>query len=61
MDLSEFFWNNKYKDHKTGWDLGVISPPLKTYFEQLENKSLKILIPGGGNAHEAEYLFKKGF
>ena len=61
MKLSETFWNTKYKDQKTGWDLGVISPPLKAYFDQVENKELKILIPGGGNSYEAEYLFSKGF
>ncbi|MFT7352286.1 MAG: SAM-dependent methyltransferase [Flavobacterium sp.] len=61
IDLSEFFWENKYKKNKIGWDLGEVSPPLKTYFDQLTNKDLKILIPGGGNSHEAEYLFNKGF
>ena len=61
MNLSEGFWENKYKKNKTGWDLGEVSPPLKTYFDQLTNKNLKILIPGGGNSYEAEYLFKNGF
>ncbi|PKH49611.1 SAM-dependent methyltransferase [Tenacibaculum sp. Bg11-29] len=61
MNLSKDFWENKYKANKTGWDLGEISPPLKGYFDQLENKELKILIPGGGNSYEAEYLFNKGF
>lgn len=61
MNFDEQFWNNKYKNNKIGWDLGEVSPPLKAYFEQLENKNLKILIPGGGNSHEAEYLFKNGF
>lgn len=61
MNLSEDFWENKYKSNKIGWDLGAISPPLKAYFDQLENKELKILIPGGGNSYEAEYLFNKGF
>ena len=57
MNLSESFWENKYKLNKIGWDLGEVSPPLKAYFDQLTNKDLKILIPGGGNSHEAEYLF----
>ncbi|CAM1354442.1 methyltransferase domain-containing protein [Tenacibaculum halocynthiae] len=61
MDLAADFWNNKYKNNKIGWDLGEISPPLKAYFDQLDNKELKILIPGGGNSYEAEYLFNKGF
>jgi len=61
MDLSADFWNNKYKNNKIGWDLGEVSPALKGYFNQLENKDIKILIPGGGNSHEAEYLFNHGF
>ncbi|QTE24276.1 methyltransferase domain-containing protein [Polaribacter cellanae] len=61
MDLSENTWNNRYKTNDIGWDLGEVSPPLKAYFNQLENKSLKILIPGGGNSYEAEYLFHLGF
>lgn len=61
LNLSKVFWENKYKTNKIGWDLGVISPPLKTYFNQLDNKELKILIPGGGNSYEAEYLFNNGF
>jgi thiopurine S-methyltransferase len=59
--FSEDFWDNKYKANKIGWDLGEVSPPLKTYFDQLTNKELKILIPGGGNSYEAEYLFNAGF
>ncbi|MCO4814810.1 MAG: methyltransferase domain-containing protein [Flavobacteriales bacterium] len=61
MDLSKEFWSKRYTEDKTGWDLGTISEPLKKYFDQLTNKELKILIPGCGNGHEAEYLFKKGF
>ena len=38
-----------------------VSPPLKAYIDGLTNKDLKILIPGCGNAYEAEYLLNKGF
>jgi methyl halide transferase len=61
MDLSEDFWNTKYENNQIGWDLGQISPPLKAYFSQLTNKNSKILIPGGGNSYEAEWLFQNGF
>ena len=61
MVLNETFWGNKYKSEKTGWDIGSISTPLKKYFDQLTNKELKILIPGGGNSYEAKYLHKLGF
>ncbi len=55
------YWSQRYETNKTGWDIGYPSTPLKTYIDQLEDKSLKILIPGAGNSYEAEYLFKQGF
>lgn len=61
MELNKEFWDNRYKSNDIGWDLGDVSPPLKAYFDQLINKNLKILIPGGGHSYEAEYLHVKGF
>lgn len=61
MELNETFWTNKYLKNKTGWDIGYVSTPIKEYIDQLTDKNLKILIPGGGNSYEAEYLFKNGF
>ncbi|WP_314243699.1 methyltransferase domain-containing protein [Empedobacter tilapiae] len=61
MKLNENFWNNKYINNETGWDLKAPSTPLKEYIDQLENKNIRILIPGCGNAYEAEYLLKQGF
>lgn len=61
MELNTNYWNTRYTSGNTGWDLKEVSPPLKAYIDQLTNKRLKILIPGAGNAYEAEYLFKQGF
>lgn len=58
---SKEYWQQKYRDGATGWNIGSISTPIKEYIDQLSNKDLKILIPGAGNAYEAEYLFKNGF
>lgn len=55
------FWTARYQNNETGWDLGTPSTPLKEYIDQLMDKNLSILIPGAGNAYEAEYLFNKGF
>ena len=60
-NLNEAYWQNRYETFNIGWDIGHISTPLKTYFDQLTDKKQKILIPGCGNAHEAEYLFQQGF
>lgn len=61
LKLDESFWSEKYLDGHTGWDIGYVSTPLKEYIDQLTDKELKILIPGGGNSYEAEYLFENGF
>lgn len=59
--LGQDYWNDKYLNQATGWDLGQVSPPLKAYIDQIEDKNLKILIPGCGNSYEAEYLLENGF
>jgi SAM-dependent methyltransferase len=61
IDLTSNYWNNRYLDKEIGWDLGSPSTPLKAYFDQLMNKDIKILIPGCGNAYEAEYLHHLGY
>ncbi|WP_010522981.1 methyltransferase domain-containing protein [Aquimarina agarivorans] len=55
------YWTQRYKENRTGWDVGYPTTPLKNYIDQLKDKSLSILIPGAGNAYEAEYLCNKGF
>ena len=59
--LNNNFWQDRYLQNETGWDIGHPSTPLKDYIDQLENKSLNILIPGCGNSYEAEYIWQKGF
>ncbi|WP_299824617.1 methyltransferase domain-containing protein [uncultured Pontibacter sp.] len=61
QDFNASYWQQRYTQNLTGWDTGAITTPLKSYFDQLENKTLRILIPGCGNAYEAEYLFRNGF
>lgn len=58
---SSYFWENRYKTEATGWDLGNASPPIKAVIDDLKDKDIAILIPGCGNAYEAEYLLKQGF
>lgn len=57
----KLFWENRYENKETGWDIGYCSPPLRAIFEELDNRALKILIPGAGNAHEAKWLHRNGF
>jgi hypothetical protein len=55
------YWDNRFKNDDTPWDMGTVSPPLKAYADQLKDKTIKILIPGCGNSYEAEYLLQQGF
>lgn len=62
MDItSKEYWQKQYKEGKTGWNIGYVSLPIKEYFKQVPDKDIHILIPGAGNAYEAEYLFECGF
>ncbi len=61
MIHDEKFWSERYQNGLIPWDTGAITTPLQTYFDQVKDKDLKILIPGGGNSYEAEYLWKNGF
>jgi len=60
-ELNKEYWNNRYIQKQTGWDIGSVAPPLKEYIDQLINKNSSILIPGCGNAYEAAYLLQQGF
>jgi len=61
MHLNKKYWESQYKNKSTEWDIGYVSPPIKDYIDQLEGKNKSVLLPGAGNAHEAEYLLEKGF
>lgn len=59
--MANEYWENRYSQKETPWDIGYASPALCSYFQKLQHKDLKILIPGGGNSHEAEWLWNNGF
>lgn len=61
LPLNANFWDTQYQNNETGWDLKGVSPPLKSFIDTLSDKSIRILIPGCGNAYEAEYLLQLGF
>lgn len=55
------YWTQRYENGHIQWDTGSVTTPLKDFFDQLEDKDLKILIPGCGNAYEAAYLHENNF
>ena len=62
--FDEAYWQERWENQATGWDIGYPSTPLISYFENLQGRitaDAKILIPGSGNAYEGEALLKMGF
>ncbi len=45
------FWDSKYLEGLTGWDIGYASPALMKYCMG-QAKDTRILIPGAGNSYE---------
>jgi len=61
MKFEKDYWEFKWKNNQTGWDIGHLSPPIQHYIDKISDKKTKILIPGAGSAYEGEYLFKNDF
>lgn len=61
MEDAKSFWNQRYINQETGWDIGYPSTPIKEFIDRLTDKNIRILIPGCGNAYEGEYLWNQGF
>lgn len=59
--FDENYWNTRWKQNETGWDIGYASHVLTDYMSTITDKNCAILIPGCGNAYEATYLLDKGF
>ncbi|MBZ0202682.1 MAG: class I SAM-dependent methyltransferase [Ignavibacteria bacterium] len=61
MTSKKEYWQELWTEGRTKWDVGYAAPSITEYIDQLKDKSIKILIPGAGNAYEAEYLLGSGF
>ena len=59
--LNQDFWNKRWENQQTGWDIGYASPAIVEYMKHYPNKDAAILIPGCGNAYEAESMLEMGF
>ena len=58
--MNEAYWQRRWLDGQTGWDLGKLSSPLKFIIDNLTEKGARILVPGAGNGYEVSYLFESG-
>jgi SAM-dependent methyltransferase len=61
MRLDHHYWNKRYKESQTGWDIGGPSPPLMHFIRSKLKTDDRILIPGGGNAWDAIEAFREGY
>ncbi len=59
--LDQTFWNSRWLESNTGWDIGYASPAITEFMGNYTPKDAAILIPGCGNAYEAEWLVENGF
>lgn len=55
------YWTDRYLTGNTPWNIGNASTPLTGYLQNYTHKNARILIPGAGNAYEAEWLWNNGF
>lgn len=59
--LNADYWNSRYQENQTGWDVGYPTTPIMEYMKDVLEKNISILIPGCGNGYEGEALFNAGF
>lgn len=60
-ELNARYWEERYTAGDTPWDIGSASTPITTYLDGLQDRGARILIPGAGRGHEAEYAHRAGF
>jgi len=60
-DLEKFdqsYWDNRYKENDIPWDIGYPAPAIIDHLAKLDLTEKDILIPGGGNSYEAQWLLE---
>ena len=61
MQLDAEYWNRRYEQGNSPWDMGRPSPPLIEYVGGIEDKTTRILIPGAGKSYDAVWAMEHGF
>lgn len=61
MILDATYWEERYEQCDTPWQLSEVSRPLRYIIDHLTHKNLRILIPGAGNSKAVFYLLANGF
>jgi methyl halide transferase len=56
------FWEERYRQGVTPWDLGGPAPPLVDFMEGPDAPSPgRMIVPGSGRGHDAIYFARRGF
>ena len=61
VDLNSDYWNTRYVQNKTGWDIGYANPIHINYVFDNIDKTARILIPGAGSGYELSILWNNGY
>ena len=59
--MNDKYWQQRWEEGNTPWDMGSPSPALVEYCKQLRDKNIAILIPGAGSGYEVDWLWENGF
>jgi len=54
------FWNARYRNQETQWDLGEVSPALPKMLPRLKLQRSRILVPGAGSGNDAAWFAEQG-
>lgn len=57
---SSDFWNTRYLNRETGWDMQGPHPALESLTSQLRINKCRILVLGCGYGHDADFFASKG-
>lgn len=60
-ELTDDYWEERYRTGKIGWDRGRVHPALVDWLESGILQPGSILVPGCGNGYEVLYLAERGF
>lgn len=60
MSDSQQAWESRYRDGRTGWDRGDVSPALSHWFQTAHPPAGRVLVPGCGHGHEVADLVRSG-
>jgi SAM-dependent methyltransferase len=60
VDSSQF-WDERYRQNATGWELGTPTPAFVDCFSGLKNNLGSLLVLGSGSGHDAIWLAQQGY